>query len=246
MKKEKLIWADEFDYRGAPDPQKWSYHIGGHGWGNNEAQYYTDSLNNCIVEEGMLKIIAHKETYGANQYTSARLHTYGKFSFKYGKILVRARLPEGRGTWPAIWMLGNGIRKGVSWPLCGEIDIMEYAGQNPDEIHFSLHTQAYNHRLDNHRTFVHQTQNMAKEFHEYGLIWKPDYLEFLLDGKAITRFTRGERLMDAVKEGWPFDDEFFIIINLAIGGTMGGTVDDTIFPACFAIDYVRVFELEEV
>ena len=124
---EKLIWADEFDYSGSVDPKKWTHQLGGHGWGNEEAQYYTSSPSNCIVQDGVLKIIARREAYENNLYTSARIHTYGKFSFRYGKVLVRARVPKGRGTWPAVWLLGNKVREGKGWPLGGEIDLMEYA-----------------------------------------------------------------------------------------------------------------------
>ena len=246
MKKYNLIWSDEFNYQGSPDPEKWSFHLGGHGWGNKESQNYTDSLKNCGVEKGLLKICARKENHGNNSYTSARIHTFGKFSFKYGRIAVRARLPEGRGTWPAIWLLGNSIRQGKPWPLCGEIDMMEYAGQRPEEIIFSLHTQAYNHRLDNHRTYTYHVPSLSQEFHEYAMDWTKDYLEFFFDNKPIVRYTRGERLLDTNLEGWPFDDEFFLIINLAIGGTLGGVIDDEIFPACFEIDFVRVYDIIEV
>ncbi|HEY8395601.1 MAG TPA: glycoside hydrolase family 16 protein [Bacilli bacterium] len=244
MSNEKLIWADEFDYTGAPDPKKWTHQFGGHGWGNNEAQYYTDSLENCVVQDGVLKIIARKEKTGDNQYTSARIHTFGNFSFKYGKVLVRARVPKGKGTWPAIWLLGNAVREGKGWPLGGEIDLMEYSGQNPDEVVFSLHTKAYNHHKKNHRTFVYNGFDFSKDFHEYGLVWKPDYIEFLLDGNSVKRFNRGDLPLDTGEEGWPFDSEFFLIINLAIGGSMGGPIDDSIFPVCFEIDYVRVYEVQ--
>jgi beta-glucanase (GH16 family) len=240
---EKLIWADEFDYSGSVDPKKWTHQLGGHGWGNEEAQYYTSSPSNCIVQDGVLKIIARREAYENNLYTSARIHTYGKFSFRYGKVLVRARVPKGRGTWPAVWLLGNKVREGKGWPLGGEIDLMEYAGSEPDRIVFSLHTGAYNHRLNNHRTFVYRGTDFSEDFHEYGIVWKPDCIEFLLDGHAVTRFVRGELPLDHTEEGWPFDSEFFLTINLAIGGSMGGEIDDTIFPASFEIDYVRVYEV---
>ena len=210
----KLVWADEFNYKGLPDSSKWNYDIGGNGWGNNELQYYTanDTLN-AIVVEGVLKITARRQVKENRQYTSARLQTKNKASFKYGKIEVRAKLPAGRGTWPAIWMLGENIGK-EGWPRCGEIDIMEHVGYDPNKIHSSVHT--------------------------YSIEWTPDKIDFMVDGVIYNHFIN-EHL--TTKE-WPFDQPFYLILNLAVGGNWGGKkgVDESVFPATLEVDYVRVFQ----
>src|SRR5687767_8877514 len=144
----KLVWSDDFEYSGLPDSTKWNYDIGGHGWGNNELQYYTNaSSKNVEVSNGSLKIRAIKEAMGSNAYTSAKLITKGKADFTYGRFEIRAKLPPGRGLWPAIWMLGSNIDK-VDWPECGEIDIMEHVGYEKDSIFGTIHTKSYNHVIN--------------------------------------------------------------------------------------------------
>ena len=242
--KYKLIWSDEFDYQGKPDSSKWTHDIGGHGWGNKESQFYVDDERACYVQDGKLVIKAFKEKKENCDYISAKIKTYGKFSMQYGRVEVKAKLPKGSGTWPAIWFLGNSIKEGSPWPLCGEIDLMEYVGKDPNKLVFSLHTKAYNHRLNNHRTKVVEIEGISDRFVEYAMNWEKDYIEFFVDGESVVRFNRGERSLDHDVTGWPFDQPFYLILNLAIGGTWGGKIDDSIFPVAFEIEYVRVYEID--
>lgn len=239
MDNYKLVWSEEFNYEGKPDATKWGYDIGGHGFGNRESQYYTDDLANAFVKDGKLHIRALKTNDETRKYTSARLNTYGKASWQYGKFLIRAKLPKGKGTWPAIWMLPDSIRQGNRWPLCGEIDIMEHVGRDQNVIHFSLHTETYNHVKRTQKTKFLTFDDVSDRFIEYGLIWEKDRIEFLVDGKTYAVFEKSAN--DTEKE-WPFNQKFFLILNLAIGGNWGGTIDDSIFPQEMVIDYVRVYQ----
>ncbi len=236
----KLTWSDEFNYKGLPDSTKWNYNVGGHGWGNNELQYYTasDTLN-AKVENGFLKIVARKQSIENRQYTSARLLTKNKAEFEYGKFEIRAKLPAGRGTWPAIWMLGKNIDE-VPWPACGEIDIMEHVGYDKDSIHGTIHTQAYNHIKGTQKGKSIFISNPYDQFHIYSIEWTPEKIDFLVDGVVYNHITN-EHLST---NEWPFDQPFFLILNLAIGGGWGGKmgVDENVFPATMEVDYVRVFK----
>ncbi len=236
----KLVWSDEFNYKGLPDSTKWTYNVGGDGGGNNELQYYTnkDTLNG-LVENGVLKIIARKETKENKKYTSARLVTKNKADFKFGKIEVRAKLPAGVGTWPAIWMLGNNIEQ-VGWPKCGEIDIMEHVGFQNDSIFGTIHTETYNHTKGTQKVKSIYISSPYSEFHNYSIDWTPEKIDFSMDG-VIYNHIINEHLS---ANEWPLDQAFYLIINLAIGGNWGGKfgVDDSIFPAIFEVDYVRVFQ----
>jgi beta-glucanase (GH16 family) len=236
----KLTWSDEFNNKGLPDSNKWNYNVGGHGWGNNELQYYTanDTLNS-IVENGHFKIIARKQSKENRQYTSARLVTENKADFKYGRIEISAKLPKGRGTWPAIWMLGKNIKE-VPWPACGEIDIMEHVGYEKDSIFGTIHTEAYNHMKGTQKGKGIFSNNPYDLFHVYAIEWTPEKIDFIMDG-VIYNHVINEHLSE--KE-WPFDQPFYLIINLAIGGGWGGKmgVDETVFPATLEVDYVRYFQ----
>ncbi|MEQ1555060.1 MAG: glycoside hydrolase family 16 protein [Ferruginibacter sp.] len=239
-KKWKLTWADEFNYNGLPDSTKWNYNVGGHGWGNNELQYYTEkNTENAIVENGVLKIIAKKQVKENRQYTSARLLTKRKADFTYGKIEVRAKLPAGRGTWPAIWMLGKNIDN-TKWPLCGEIDIMEHVGYNKDSIFGTIHTDAYNHIKGTQIGKGIFIKTPYSAFHNYSIEWTPQKIDFMVDNVVYNHIVN-EHL--TVKE-WPFDAPQFLILNVAIGGNWGGKygVDENIFPAIMEVDYVRVYQ----
>lgn len=236
----KLVWSDEFNYKGMPDSTKWGYESGGHGWGNNEQQYYTSKdTTNAYVSDGTLKIIARKQPKDANPYTSARLVTHGKKEFTNGRIEVRAKLPAGKGTWPAVWMLGTNIEK-AGWPTCGEIDIMEHVGYQKDSIYGTVHTKSYNHIIGTQKTKSIFIENPYSQFHIYSIEWTPEKIDFLMDGKVYNHFENEHK---SVNE-WPFDYPFFIILNLAIGGNWGGKygVDDSIFPATMEVDYVRVYQ----
>ena len=238
--KWKLVWADEFNYTGLPDSTKWSFEVGGQGWGNNELQYYTDAdTNNAVVKNGYLSITARREVKGKNQYTSARLITKGKKVFKYGKIEVRAKLPEGVGTWPAIWMLGDNINE-VGWPDCGEIDIMEHVGFKKDSVFGSLHTKSFNHVIGTQITKGVFIKDPYQSFHIFSIEWSPKKIDFFLDHKKYLEFPNQYKTVDK----WPFNQPFFMILNLAIGGNWGGQqgIDDSIFPATMQVDYVRVYK----
>ena len=236
------VWADEFSTDGAPDPVKWGYDIGGSGWGNNELQYYTNSTNNASVANGILSVTARKEFRDGKNYTSARLVTKNKGDFLNGRIEVRAKLPSGRGTWPAIWMLPTDWEYG-NWPNSGEIDIMEHVGYDPTRVHFSIHTEAYNHTKGTQKSTNRIIPTAMSEFHKYRVDWTPYAVRGYFDDEFIFEF---------VNEGkgsptWPFDKKFHLLLNLAIGGNWGGVngVDDTIFPVIFEIDYVRVYKMKE-
>jgi beta-glucanase (GH16 family) len=242
-KEWKLVWSEEFNYQGLPDTTKWNFETKGNetGWGNNEKQFYTDrDTSNAIVKNGFLYITARKEEKGNKPYTSARLSTSEKYNFTYGKVDVRAKLPSGTGTWPAIWMLGQS-RKTTKWPDCGEIDIMEHVGYDKDSIHGTVHTAAYNHIKRTQKGSSIFITDPYENFHLYSIIWDKEKIEFLLDNQVYFVF-KNEKL---TKAEWPFDDPFYLILNVAIGGNWGGKkgIDDTIFPVSMVIDYVRVFQI---
>ena len=238
----ELVWCDEFDYQGLPDPVKWNYDVGGHGWGNNELQYYTrENLNNVVVKDGNLIITARKENFGQNQYTSTRLLTAGKAEFKYGYIEVRAKLPQQGGTWPAIWMLGTtyGTR---GWPACGEIDIMEHVANDLNVIHGSVHTGNYNHRDNTQKTGQIVLDDVHSEYNIYAIEWTPKQIRFFVNGINYFTFNNDEiNNPDDDFLNWPFDTKFFLILNVAIGG-WGGTVQPNFTEASMYVDYVRVYQ----
>lgn len=237
----KLVWADYFNKDGRADESIWTYETGGHGFGNNEDQYYTDSLKNAFVKDGKLNIVAYKEDYENRHVTSAKLTTYNKKAIQYGKIVVKAKIPEGQGTWPAIWLLPNSIKEGMPWPLCGEIDLMEHVGREPNRVHFSLHTKKYNHIIRTQYTHIIENKEIFDEFKAYELRWDQESITFYLDGIKQVRFEKRDN--DGI-EGWPFDQPFYLILNLAIGGNWGGDIDDNIFPSLFQIASVEVYEKE--
>lgn len=234
----ELAWADEFDGEGLPDPEKWDYEEG--FIRNNEAQYYTRArLENVRLEGGNLVIEARKEAFQGAEITSASLVTRGKAEFTYGRIEVRAQLPTGRGTWPAIWMLGINIDE-VGWPACGEIDIMENVGFEPDTIYANIHTQAYNHVKKTNKGASLRVERPYEAFHVYAVDWFPDHLDFYVDDLKYFTFWNE----NSGWETWPYDKPHYLIVNLAIGGSWGGQqgVDEMIFPQKFLIDYVRVYQ----
>ena len=237
----KLVWSDEFDYTGLPDSKKWDYEVG--FIRNREAQYYTKArTKNARVENGVLVIESHKEQYEKGKYTSASLHTRGKAEWCYGRIEVRAQLPTGRGMWPAIWMLGTNIRR-VGWPTCGEIDIMENVGYDPDKIHANIHTRAYNHVKGTAKGSKITVPQPHKAFHVYAVEWFEDRMDFFVDDRLYFTYENENTGMAT----WPFDAPHYLILNLAIGGSWGGQhgLDEKMFPTQYLIDYVRVFELAE-
>ena len=233
---EALVWQDEFDGAGLPDGERWNYEEG--FVRNKERQYYTRArTENARVENGTLIIEARRERYQAADYTSASLTS--RASWTYGRIEVRARLPKGRGTWPAIWTLGTNIRD-VGWPACGEIDIMEHVGFDRGRVHANIHTSAYNHVQRTNKGNSILVANADDDFHVYSAAWSPATIEMSVDGQRYFTFAK-EAGGSAV---WPFDSAQYLILNLAIGGSWGGQkgVDDGAFPAQYVIDYVRVYQ----
>ncbi|MFV8837364.1 family 16 glycosylhydrolase [Salinimicrobium soli] len=232
-----LIFADEFNSNGAPNSSRWGYDIGrgNDGWGNNEVQYYTSRPENVVVENGVLKITARKENYEGADYTSARLLTKGKFSFTYGKVEVRAKLPVGGGTWPAIWMLGSNFSS-VGWPACGEIDIMEHVGNRPGIVSSAIHTpSSYGGTVNHGETSI---QNVSSQFHVYSAEWTAEKIQFAVDGNIF--YTYNPTTKNA--STWPFNSDQFIILNIAMGGSLGGNIDPNFNSGTMEIDYVRVYK----
>ena len=239
-----MIWSDEFEGSGSPDTSKWVYATGGDGFGNNEKQYYlADSKENAYLKDGFLHLVALKKDYDKNHYTSAKLHSYGKFNLQYGKVEVRAKLPAGKGTWPAIWMLPESLReKKEKWPFSGEIDIMEHVGKDPNEVHTSLHTGLYNHIKGTQISHHEQVPNATTAFHNYGIEWDEKEIRFYIDDALFFTSKKGEDGRVSTNDGWPFDKPYYMILNLAIGGNWGGEIDESIFPSDFQVDYVRIYK----
>lgn len=242
-----LVWADEFDYEGLPDSGKWDYDYGTGcprvcGWGNNELQFYTrERLENARVEDGKLIIEARKEAWKGTDYTSARLVTRGKQAWQYGRIEVRAKLPSGTGTWPAIWMLPEDNAYG-GWPRSGEIDIMEHVGYEPAMIYGTVHTGAFNHIQGTQRGDTLEVPGCELAYHVYAIEWDADRITFFVDDVQYNEFPNEGTGPDA----WPFDQPFYLVLNLAVGGNWGGRqgVDTDIWPQTMEVDYVRVYQAE--
>ncbi|TDO72872.1 beta-glucanase (GH16 family) [Flavobacterium chryseum] len=228
-----LIWSDDFNVDGAPDPTKWNYDLGqgSNGWGNNEKQNYTNTAANVIVQGGNLKITAKKEASGGAAYSSARLKTDDKFKFTYGKIEIRAKLPIGAGTWPAIWMLGSNYTTNP-WPACGEIDIMEHVGNNQNVILSTLHYPGRS--GGNGNTGSKTIANVSTEFHVYKAIWSPTLVITYVDDVMIHSVPNDASL--------PFNNDFFLILNVAMGGNLGGNIDPAFTQSSMEIDYVKVYQ----
>lgn len=235
-----LVWSDEFNYSGLPDATKWSYNVGGSGWGNDEAQYYTNARKeNSEVKNGYLYITAIKEDFENKKYTSARLVTKGKGDWKYGRVEVRAKLPAGTGTWPAIWMLPSDNDYG-GWPKSGEIDIMESLGYIPYFIASTVQTEAYSHVNGTQKTSITSVPDCYTTFHNYILEWDDQELRFFVDSEQNATFSNDGGGVSS----WPFDKRFHLILNVAIGGTFGGVmgIDDSILPQAMVVDYVRIYQ----
>ncbi|WP_339845207.1 glycoside hydrolase family 16 protein [uncultured Dokdonia sp.] len=240
---KKLKWSEEFNGT-TVDTSQWNYKTGATGWGNDELQNYTDG-NNVEVADGALKIIVKKEGEGqkVGDYTSARITSTQKV--QYGHVAIRAKMPDykGKGIWPALWMLGADITE-IGWPQCGEIDVMEYVSKNPDQVLQTIHSVANNHSNGTQiSTDFIALPTIEEEFHIYGLLWKEDQLQFYIDSPDNITLTI-DRPEDYNNENWPFMKEYYFILNIAVGGNLGGEVDDLIFPAAMEVDYVRVYELD--
>ncbi len=226
-----LVWSDEFNTNGAPDNSKWGYDLGGGGWGNQELEYYTKRPENVIVKDGVLKVNAIRENYMGNTFTSARLLTKGKFAFTYGKVEVKAKLPAGVGTWPAVWMLGSNIDTNP-WPACGEMDIVEHLGRDLNNIYGTLH---YPGRFAGSADGgTKRISDATTAFHIYTLEWTSSLVKISVDGQVVHTVANSSSI--------PFNKDFFFIINLAMGGNFGGPVDPSVNNATLEVDYIRVYK----
>lgn len=233
----KLLWAEEFDYAGAPSAENWGYDTGDHGWGNNELQNYTSDSENAFVVNGVLTIKAIKN---GEKWTSARLVSKNKRDFLYGRIEVSAKLPLGVGTWPAIWMLPTDWSYG-GWPESGEIDIMEHVGYEPGVVHGTVHTKAYNHKIGTQVGDTILVPDFAEKFHVYAIEWDSTKIDFFVDDQKYFTFENDHK-DDFLT--WPFNKRFHLILNIAIGGDWGGVqgIDPAMEEATMKVDYVRVYE----
>jgi beta-glucanase (GH16 family) len=245
----RLVWSDEFDIDGLPDPTRWTYDVERNrdGWYNNELQYYSaNRLENARVEGGRLVIEARRERpdratspdSGGQAYTSARLVSRGLAQWTYGFFEVRAKVPCGRGTWPAAWLLPVAD---LNWPAGGEIDILEHVGHNPGVVHGTVHTTSYNHTRGTERGGSTRVADACGAFHRYQVLWTPEAITFGVDGVGYYSFLNDGRGDPAT---WPFDQPFYAILNLAVGGNWGGAegVDRRAFPQVFEVDYIRIFQ----
>jgi len=231
----KLAWSDEFNGT-TIDPKNWIFDKGGNGWGNVEMEYYTDRPENARVENGMLVIEARQEKYEGLNYTSARLNTRGLQEFTYGRIEARMKLPSGQGIWPAFWMLGSN----ASWPLGGEIDVMEYVGKTPDSVYQTIHGPGYSGAKGIGSHFALTADALKNDFHVFAIEWAPNEIHWFVDGQEVFKVTP-----DQIPTGtqWVYDHPFFIILNLAVGGSWPGFPDSTtVFPQQLQVDYVRVYQ----
>lgn len=248
----ELVFADEFNSGDLPDPDKWYYdtHRNAQGWYNNELQYYSaERADNARIENGALVITARREDlsasrlsdFGGQKYTSARLTTQKRAAWTYGFFEVRAKLPCGRGTWPAIWMLPED--PDVVWPNGGEIDIMEHVGYEPGVIHHSIHTKAFNFGKGTQKTTSHEVPTACDAFHRYQLLWTADMLVFAVDDAPRFAFKK----VQSSRARWPFDEDMHLLLNIAVGGDLGGRkgVDADAFPQSMVIDHVRVYQKVE-
>jgi len=234
-----LIWQDEFE-GSELDPEKWVAEIGGHGWGNNEYQFYTDRPENVRLEKGNLVIEARKEFFIRRHYTSGRIKTQGLFSFTYGRVEARMKLPYGQGIWPAFWMLGDNIDE-VPWPLSGEIDIVEHIGKEPRRIYGTVHGPGYSGSGGIGHFSTLPENSLQEEFHTFAIEWDPGEIRWFVDDEQFFKLTP-----EQVNKEWVYDHPFFILINLAVGGYWPGYPDEsTVFPQFLTVDYVRVYQRTE-
>lgn len=249
-----LVMQDEFNTPGPPNATLWNYDIGTgqNGWGNNELEFYTDRAKNVVVQDGNLVITAHKETYNGSAYTSARLLTKGKFEQAYGRFETRMKLPWGQGIWPAFWMLGADIETNP-WPGAGEIDIMEFRGQNPTTILGSVHGPGYSGGQAITKSYTLKNDRFDTGFHVFGIEWGPEYVNFYVDNVLYNQITPANlpvldtpdplNPLNKAKANWVFNKPFYILINVAVGGSFVGSPNsETVFPQTMLVDYVRVYK----
>ena len=237
MENYKLVYEEHFDINGRPNPEIWNHEVGDK-WSNNEIQCYVDDEIHSYIKDSKLHIIATHEKRNHCPIKSARLNTFGKKEFQYGRFIVNAKMPKGRGSWPAIWFLGSS-KKEHRWPKCGEIDLLEYAGNRMQMVSCAIHTQSYNHKINTQKNKRTSLPSASDEFHNYMLDWTKDYLIFYVDDIEVMRIDKKPN--DTFDE-WPFDQPYFMILNLAVGGWYGGEVKIEDLPFHFEIDFIKVYE----
>ena len=233
----ELVWEDDFLFDGPPSDSRWTYNIGtgNGGWGNGEEQYYTDRTDNVFIENGILNIVAKRENFSGSQFTSTRMKTQGKFEFTYGKVEIKAKLPSGGGTWPALWMLGANFPT-VGWPSCGEIDMMEHVGNQQNNIKAAIHTpSSFGNTFNKGDTNV---PGVSNEFHIYEMEWTEDRIKISVDGSNYYTYNPDVQNADT----WPFNSDQFLILNVAMGGSLGGNIDAAFTESRMEIDYVKVYQ----
>ena len=229
---QTAIWSDEFNINGVPDPSKWTYDLGANnGWGNSEQEYYTNRPSNVSVQNGVLKITATKESYNGSSYTSARIKSQGLYAFTYGRIEISAKLPSALGTWPALWMLGSDITN-TAWPACGEMDIMEQKGNQLNKIYGTIHYPGHSGGGGIGSTLM--ISNSSTQFHKYTLDWSAAAIKMYVDNVLYLTVPNTNSL--------PFNQNFFFILNVAMGGTFGGTIDPAFTSDSMEVDYIRVYK----
>jgi beta-glucanase (GH16 family) len=236
----ELVWSDEFDRDGAIDPAKWTAEVRLPGWRNSERQQYTDRLENVRIENGRLIIEARKEEYKSAKYTSARINTQDTANWLYGRFEASIKIPKGRGTWPAFWMMPKDIMGyGHGWPASGEIDIMEHVGYQQGKIFATLHTLSYNSGKNTQKSGEIDVPDCSDQFHVYAVEWYEDHMDFFMDNVKFHTFPNERKTFAE----WPYDKPFHLILNVAVGGGWGGAqgIDDAIFPQRMEVDYVRVY-----
>ncbi len=233
----ELVWEDDFLFNGPPSSSRWSFDIGTgeNGWGNGESQYYTDRSDNVFIANGILNIIAKRENFSGSQFTSTRMKTQDKFEFTYGKVEIKAKLPNGKGTWPALWMLGANFPE-VGWPTCGELDIMEHVGNNQNVIQSAIHTPSSFGDTFNKGSLT--VPGVSEEFHVYEMEWTEDFVSFSVDGSTYYTYQPDVQNGDT----WPFDSDQFLIFNVAMGGALGGEIEAAFTESSMQIDYVKVYQ----
>jgi beta-glucanase (GH16 family) len=237
MKDYRLVFFEDFLNDGALDPKDWNIQVGDK-WSNNELQCYRNHLDNCYIKDSKLIIKATLENDGC-KYQSARINTKDKHEWMYGRFVIRAKMPKGRGSWPALWFLGKSLSTGVGWPTCGEIDLMEFSGNRPKIIYGSLHSKTYNHKINTERTVKIELDDLSDNFHDYEVIWDEHSISFYVDQLCYGKYLKAPT--DTINE-WPFDQPFYLIINLAVGGMFGGVVFDSDLPYLFEVDWIKVYQ----
>lgn len=235
MKKHSQLVFEETFQGNSLNDQVWNFEVGPK-WANQEKQCYVNDRKNYQLSKDGLRIIADLNPDVACRYQSIRLNTKGKKEWQYGTFVIRAKIPQGQGTWPAIWFLGHDIKE-VGWPTCGEIDLMETVGRDPGVMHFSLHSKAHNHIQRTQRTFFTSVPGILEGYHDYEMIWRPEGISFAIDGKHYVTFSKTPEEQD-----WPFDKPYYLIANIAVGGTWGGAIDESTLPYIMDIASIKVYQ----